>query len=325
MKETRNQTTRRLTLVTVLVITVCLSPLSAQPQGKPQTPPDGVDPKLLAMANAGDAKSQLLIGLAYEKGESVPPDPFSAARWFRKAAENGNPTAQFLLAWDYYYGNVTDKDYSQAASWFRKASANAESIDLSALIRFGFPGLKTYVVLGNKFETGKDIPQDYSQAAFWYRKAAEQGEVSGELSLGALYLAGEGVNQDYNEAAVWLRKAAEQGSVASQSALGALYLVGHGVPQDYDLALKWLEKAGGAGDGNALYNIGTMYLKGQGVDQSYGQAYLLFDVAAARLTGSEQANAERGRDLAGQQLTPEMISVVQKNASKLFASFPPNP
>jgi hypothetical protein len=326
MKRPRNQIVRRFILATVLTTSVCISTLPAQLQGKLQTPPNGVDPNLFAMANAGDAKSQLLIGLAYEKGEGAPFDPSEAVTWLRKAAKNGNPSAQFILAWDYYFGNKINKNYTEAASWFRKASLNTDLIDLAICSDYGFPGYpNAYLVLGYLFEEGKDLPQDYSQAALWYRMAAEKGEVSAQVSLGSLYLAGNGVEQDYNKAAIWFRKAAEQGSVDAQSILGALYIVGHGVPQDFELALKWLEKAAGAGDGNALYNMGTMYLKGQGVDQSYGQAYLLFDVAAARLTGLDQANAEKGRDLAAQQLTPEMISVVQKNAAKLFASFPPKP
>ena len=127
------------------------------------------------------------------------------------------------------------------------------------------------------------------------------------------------------QAAAWDRKAAEQGYIDAQSNLGALYLAGHGVPQNYTEAAEWLKKAAGRGEGIALYNLGTMYLKGLGVPQSYGQAYLLFDVAAARLTGSDQAKAEKGRDLAATQLTPEMISIVQKNAATLFASFPSKP
>lgn len=101
-----------------------------------------------------------------------------------------------------------------------------------------------------------------------------------------------------------------------------LYLDGHGVPQDYKLAKEWLDKASNQGNAGALYNLGLIYAKGLSVPQSNLGAYLCFDLAAARLTGSDQVNAEKARDLAASLLTPEELSKAQEAAEKWFAAHP---
>jgi hypothetical protein len=65
-----------------------------------------------------------------------------------------------------------------------------------------------------------------------------------------------------------------------------------------------------------------MYAKGQGVQQNNTGAYLCFDLAAARQTGPDQADAEKARDLAASLLTPEDLSKAQQAAEKWFAAHP---
>ena len=51
---------------------------------------------------------------------------------------------------------------------------------------------------------GEGIPQDYKEAVKWYRKAAEQGHVSAQLDLAALYV---GPLNDLSQAVKWLKQA----------------------------------------------------------------------------------------------------------------------
>ena len=82
------------------------------------------------------------------------------------------------------------------------------------------------------------------QAAIWFQKVAEQGDVSGELHLAALYRdGGKGFPRDMAQAAAWYRKAAEQGDAGAQGTLGTLYSMGQGVPQNYVEAYYWLDLA----------------------------------------------------------------------------------
>src|ERR1700692_393462 len=67
------------------------------------------------------------------------------------------------------------------------------------------------VAVGEKYDSGVDVPQDLKQAADWYRKAAEKGSVAGEVHLAELYRDGRGVARDKAQAAELYRKAAEQG------------------------------------------------------------------------------------------------------------------
>lgn len=291
---------------------------------KAQTSTPEVDPRLLVLAKAGDRKSQLLLGYAYYKGEGAPLDLDQASAWYHKAAEGGDATAQFALGWAYELGGFGTEDHTQASAWFRKAAEHAYSIDLGK-VPTPFLGKNPYGQLGFLYEDGKDLPQDYFQAAFWYRKSAEQGDAGSQLLLGALYFDGRGVPQDYSQAADWFRKAAEQGDMEAQSNLGGLYLAGRGVPQDYKQAREWLSKAVNQGETTAVYNLGTIYAKGQGVPQNLGAAYMLFDIAAARLTGQDQVSAQKNRDLVAAMLTPEVISSAQEAAEKWFATHPSKP
>jgi TPR repeat protein len=298
-----------------------------------QTQPKGIDPALMAKAKAGDAKSQLLVGFAYGKGDGVPTDLTQAAAWYRKAAENGDATAQFVLAWENYEGLGVPKDIGQADTWFRKAGAHAELIDLALAREYPFfslmaPLLKSdeitvrFFYLGSLYEDGKDLPQDFSQAAFWFRRGAELGDAEAQSILGVLYAEGKGVPQDYAQAAAWDRKAAEQGDIDAQFNLGTLYVQGRGVPQDYKQAVEWLTKAAVQGEPHAQYNLAVMYWRGNGVPENDPVAYLWFDLAAARLNGPDRENAEKGRDACAKQLTPEVLSKAQEVASKWFAEHP---
>jgi hypothetical protein len=327
MKRHRKQLANTLVLAFALIAAVATFLLPPSLQAQTQAQPSGIDPAVMAKANAGDAKSQLLVGYAYYMGEGPQWDLAQAATWYRKAAENGNSTAQFSLGWAYLWGGYgITEDHNQAAAWFRKAAAG-QLIEMSKVPQM-IPGLTNpYSMLALIYEDGKDLPQDYSQAAFWYRKAAEQGEIDAQSALGILYADGNGVPQDYEQAAAWFRKAANQGSAANavvaQSNLGTLYLLGHGVPQDYKHAIEWFTKAANNGEPHAQYNLAILYWRGQGVPENDAAAYFLFDLAAARLSGSDRENAEKGRDACATQLTPEVLSKAQEQASKWFAAHPP--
>ncbi len=173
-----------------------------------QAPSTGIDPALLAKANAGDANSQWLVGEAYVTGDGVRRDYTLAALWFRKAAEQGNSAAQAMLGLFYYGGFGVPKDFRQAANWYRKAAEQ------------GIP--MAQLALGALYKDGQGVPQDYAQAVEWFREAAEQGNADAEYNLGLLYDDGQGIPQDTAQAAAWYRKAAEQGQAEAQYGLGLL-------------------------------------------------------------------------------------------------------
>ena len=69
-----------------------------------------------------DADLQFMIAERYENGRSFEQDYSTAARWYRKAAENGHDQAQYKLAEMYEWGFGLPLDLDEAFKWYRKAS-----------------------------------------------------------------------------------------------------------------------------------------------------------------------------------------------------------
>ena len=143
------------------------------------------------------ATAQYNLGELYAKGNWVNQDYEKAAKWYRKAAEQGYAKAQFNLGILYDNGDGVEQDYAEAVKWYRKA---AEQGDAKAQCNLGFC-----------YGKGDGVEQDYTEAVKWFRKATEQGESLAQYNLGVCYEYGDGVSQDYDEAVKWYRKAAEQG------------------------------------------------------------------------------------------------------------------
>ena len=53
-------------------------------------------------------------------------DDTEAAKWFRKAAEQGDAEAQSKLGECYYFGIGVEKDETEALKWFRKAAEQGD-------------------------------------------------------------------------------------------------------------------------------------------------------------------------------------------------------
>ena len=58
----------------------------------------------------------------YANGKGVPQDYAEAAKWYRKAAEQGYADAQNNLGMMYVNGQGVPQDYAEAAKWTRKAA-----------------------------------------------------------------------------------------------------------------------------------------------------------------------------------------------------------
>lgn len=135
-----------------------------------------------ALAQQGDSRAQLVLGVMYEYGKGVPIDYKQAAVWYLKAAEQRVSVAQYNLGLMYAKGHGVPMDYKQAAAWYLKA---AEQGMLDAQYN-----------LGVMYSNGQGVPQDYKQAAAWYLAASEQGAVDAQHNLGVLYEKGLGVTKN---------------------------------------------------------------------------------------------------------------------------------
>ena len=118
---------------------------------------------LKARAEAGDAESQLYLGIRYFDGKGVSQSYEEAVKWFRKAAEQGDAVSQLCLGSRYFDGKGVSQSYEEAVKWYRKAAEQGNA--------------DAQYYLGYCYFSGKGVSQSYEEAVKWLRKAAEQGNV----------------------------------------------------------------------------------------------------------------------------------------------------
>jgi len=130
-------------------------------------------PAIRSRAEAGDARAQFLLGLAYEYAfAGLPRDLAEALRWDKLAAQQGIALAETWVGDFYYDGLGVAMDYAEALSWYRRASDRGHAQASRYLGDFTLFGLGT--------------ARDPKQAAVWYAKAAAQGDGRGEARLALL-------------------------------------------------------------------------------------------------------------------------------------------
>ena len=217
---------------------------------------------LRARAEDGDADAQLLLARIYARGQQ-PMDKAEAARWNRRAAEQGAAEAQVALGLQL----LERQFFAEAARWFRRAALQGDA--------------RAQNNLGIMSADGRGVAQDDAEAVRWYRLAALQGDADAQFNLGFAYADGRGVAQDDAEAVHWFRLAAEQSNAWAQDALfGLMYLPGRGVAQDDAEAVHWFRLAALQGDADAQFNLGFAYADGRGVAQDDAEAVQWFRLAA---------------------------------------------
>jgi TPR repeat protein len=129
-------------------------------------------------ADAGDARSQVELGIMYASGEmystgrGVPLNYEEAFKWLHRSAEQGDPRGQYNLAAMYATGNGVDRNDNESAKWMRKSAEQ------------GFAGGQ--FGLGAMYAHGRGVPHDDAEAVRWYRKATKQGDLAAANNLSLL-------------------------------------------------------------------------------------------------------------------------------------------
>ena len=194
----------------------------------PASPPNKVSvpdlQTLRTQSDKGNATAQVVLGLLYATGNSVPQDYIQARAWFEQAAAQGEAGAQTALGLLYYFGHGVPQDYARARQWFEQAAAQGEALAQSNL--------------GEMYAQGRDVSNDYAKAREWWEQAAAKGDAWAQSSLAVLYVKGLGVPQDFTQARQWYEKAAGV-EARARIGLGGLYYFGQGVPQNDLRAYMW--------------------------------------------------------------------------------------
>jgi hypothetical protein len=184
------------------------------------------------VASRSDAKlreAEENYRLGEQAADSVPKDYAAAARYYRKAADQGYIPAQYNLAYLYENGLGVKQDYAQAAAWYRKAADQ------------GDPEAQNN--LGTLYSTGQGVPRNDGEAVKLYRSAAAQDDLEGLTNLASMYLQGRGLDHDPAQALQLFTQAAERGSAIAQNNLALMYAAGQAGKRDYIQAYAWLDLA----------------------------------------------------------------------------------
>jgi len=102
-------------------------------------------------AEKGDAVAQFILGFMYDEGKGVPQDYAEAAKWYRKAAKQGNIAAQYNLS--------LMEDRAEMEKWYRRAAEPGNAAAPSNL--------------GLMDDQGRGVPKNRAEMEKWYRRAAE--------------------------------------------------------------------------------------------------------------------------------------------------------
>ena len=213
----------------------------------------------------GEAQENLGDCYWYEIG-----DRKEAAKWYRKAAEQGKEHSQFLLGL-YYYGGEVEQNLEEAVHWLKKAAEQGHSL--------------AQVSLGDCYRDGQGVEENVKEAMRWYQKAAEQGEAQAEYNLGWLYLYNIEIGLNKAEALRWYKRAAAHGDedIIRRIKEDKIDLdEDSDNPTDPELqcqkgeecekegryreAFEWYRKASDQGDQSAMLNIADLYMEGKGVE-----------------------------------------------------------
>lgn len=118
---------------------------------------------LKTKAEKGDAEAQFNLGCMYDNGEGVEKNATEAAKWYRKAAEQGNAFGQCFLGWMYDNDNDegVEKNAAEAAKWYRRAAEQGNAAGQSNL--------------GWMYYRGEGVVKDCVEAYKWTLLAAAQG------------------------------------------------------------------------------------------------------------------------------------------------------
>jgi TPR repeat protein len=163
--------------------------------------------RLRTLAEAGDPKAQLILGLQYLDGSGTKNDG-AAFAWLSRAAARNEPVAQYEMGVMYENGRGVRADPVQAFKWLESAALKGNRRAIHSL--------------ATAYTEGRGTEKNMSEAARWYGRAAELGSVNDQFNLGVLFERGMGITQSLPDAYKWYAIAAAQGDKESQSRIAAI-------------------------------------------------------------------------------------------------------
>ncbi|GBQ31194.1 sel1 repeat family protein [Gluconacetobacter azotocaptans] len=170
---------------------------------------DGVE-AICALAGAGQADAQLMLGQILLDGRFLPRDEGAALGWFLAAARHGHPMGHNMVGRCCELGWGLAPAPAEALRWYRAAAC--------AGLDWGMYNYATGLSLG------WDGPPDHVRALAWFRRAAARGHCKSFNIIGGFYEDGWAVARDLDQARAWYVRAAEGGDFRGHFNFGRFLL-----------------------------------------------------------------------------------------------------
>jgi tetratricopeptide (TPR) repeat protein len=175
-------------------------------------------------AQIDPAGADVVKGHKYEHGDiDIKQDYEQAAKYFAKAASQGNAEGMYNL------GRLTDlglgvkKDHNRALELFEQAAAQPPQHPL--LKHYPNTGVaEAEHALGLRYFEGITVRKNQGLAAYWYERAIEHGSAQSANNLGIMHLNGTGVHKDLEKAEQLLQFSARKGDPNAMFTLVGLFL-----------------------------------------------------------------------------------------------------
>ena len=159
-----------------------------------------------AEASDGDAEAQWELGDMLEFGGmfwSPVKNSVEAAKWYERAAKQGNLRSEWTIARCYETGVGVDEQPVLAAEWYQKAADQGDE--------------RSQCKVGVYYLRGIGVAKDPVEAAKYLGMAARKGDSVSQGMLGDLYIRGLGVIKNEVEGLAWLYVSNANGNETASS------------------------------------------------------------------------------------------------------------
>ncbi|KAL9586334.1 MAG: hypothetical protein Q9203_003894 [Teloschistes exilis] len=249
----------------------------------------------------GDALCQYQLGLMYLNGFGVRKDPFTAADYFKEAANQDFASAQTYLGQLF----LDQGDISTAIRYFDlgarhghiEAFYHLAEISNNGIGRERSCGVATayYKLVAEKaesihsaFDDANDAYDDgdVDTALVTYMMAAEQGYEAAQANVAYILDGHHSVipwkksARDAALALIYWTRSAKQTNIDSMVKMGDYYLAGYGIEADMEKAATCYQTAAETHhSAQALWNLGWIHENGIGLEQDFHLAKRFYDQA----------------------------------------------